>query len=292
MELIDDNQPIDDDAYHVRNNAETVQRILNSPFDPKRVKKRQGAGNNMFSYITGDDCIRQLNTTFGYLGWNSETKEIKAIGTNRDSGVPIGFSCIVKLHVCAIVDNVMLEAVREGAGWGTVRQGKDGRPTNPENIELAYKECETDALKRAARTLGDQFGLKLYDKEAAEHYGFYSGDLLEFDPFSGREIHSLTEDETLQAMAIANPPNSSSHHPKSVKLQNHLRELRNATPSQDQLQRYSDVCDAMVATGHNRPRNSSAYSNSASIENAIKRVSEVLSLAQSAAEVNVLGGDG
>jgi len=129
---------------------------LKQPLAKERVQKRPGAGNKSLSYLETHDVIDRLNAIFGFDGWECQTSQIKACPA--DGSPVVGFIAIVSLSVH--FGEAVIE--RHGTGWGTVAKG---------NYELGAKEAESDALKRAARTLRDQFGNCLYEKDAPEHQG-------------------------------------------------------------------------------------------------------------------------
>jgi len=152
---------------------EEILTELHQPLDPARVAKRAGTGTMQLSYLPGYDVIENLNRIFGYDGWMSRVVSIEAV-----AGAKL-WRATVQIEV------------RIGERWLT--RGDVGigvhRSDKSEEIEKAVKEAVTDALKRAARTLGNQFGNCLYDKEAPEHNGF-----------SRPEIASLQEVEAYNAL--------------------------------------------------------------------------------------------
>ena len=131
---------------------------LNSPLNLSNVSERKQGGVNL-SYIEGYHAINEANRIFGFGGWSAETLEHELvcqaeveIGVKKTPGVEVGYRAAVKVTVG--------DAVRVQNGFGT---GRAGNPIAAH--ELAIKEAETDALKRALRTFGSQFGNALYDKQ-------------------------------------------------------------------------------------------------------------------------------
>jgi hypothetical protein len=135
--------------------TQTILDKLKQPLDVKRVQKRDGAGKQKLSYLETHDVIDRMNDIFGYDGWECEVVSFTMI---PPAAPPTGFITVVRVAVQFEEKTVS----RCGTGWGTVRGG---------NYELGAKEAESDALKRACRTLGDQFGNSLYEKDAPEHQG-------------------------------------------------------------------------------------------------------------------------
>lgn len=131
---------------------------LRKPLDRDHVKKREGK----YSYIETHHAIRTANRIFGFGGWGYrivEQREIAAVPVTgeRGPGYMVGWYCRVELTVgsCPPVS---------GSGYGDgIEYG--GERSRIKACELALKESESDALKRALRNYGDQFGLILYAKD-------------------------------------------------------------------------------------------------------------------------------
>jgi len=132
------------------------KELLDTPLDPKNVDKHPYTG---MDYIQAWHAINEANRIFGYNGWSCETvynsevsrQECK-VNKGKDDGYKVGYEAKVKVTALGIT--------REGTGHGS-GQMKDLFDC----IEGASKEAESDALKRALRTFGNQFGLALYDKK-------------------------------------------------------------------------------------------------------------------------------
>lgn len=122
------------------------------------VKQRQQSGRNL-SYIEGWWVIRELNRIFGFDAWHQDLVEIRAvsekarkIGRDQRDGWGVSYIARIKLTVLGVS--------REGVGAGHGIDADLGLAH-----ESAIKEAATDALKRAAMTFGNPFGLALYDKD-------------------------------------------------------------------------------------------------------------------------------
>lgn len=120
---------------------QAAKESLAAPLDLNNVKKRKGAGGRTLDYISGEHAISEANRIFGFDGWSSETLEMKCVNEKQPT---------------------YIARVRVRAG-GVTREGWGG--DNSHDHENAVKGAETDAIKRALRTFGNQFGLPLYDKE-------------------------------------------------------------------------------------------------------------------------------
>ena len=111
------------------------------------------------SHLTGHTVIAQLNRIFGYGGHSWEVtagpKLIGSTGVDQQTGEidsAIGYTCTGRLTVSTQSGPVSFDGV--GA------EKLDGLSFN--SHDKALKGAETDAMKRAARHLGAQFGLSLY----------------------------------------------------------------------------------------------------------------------------------
>ena len=132
--------------------------LLGAPLSSANVKTRRQAGRTL-SYLEGWVAIAEANRIFGFGEWKRETVYCKevcryevTIGTANKPGWKVGYEAMVRVTMGAVV--------REGTGHG------NGTMTDLfDCIESAAKEAETDAMKRAMMTLGNAFGLALYDKE-------------------------------------------------------------------------------------------------------------------------------
>ena len=144
--------------------SESQATELQQPLLKEHVSSRKnyGGGPNL-SYIEQWHAIVEANRIFGFDGWDRETTKLANLGTRSydKSGKEmheVGYMAQVRVTVRA-GDSVV---VREGTGFG------NSSGSNPVAIhELAIKEAESDAMKRALMTFGNQFGLALYDKTQA-----------------------------------------------------------------------------------------------------------------------------
>lgn len=139
---------------------DTQNKMLSAPLSPSRVKKRQGAGGKGFDHIEGWDAIRQANEVFGFEGWSREMVELRETwsGMKRtQNGEKAAVAYIARVRITVYAEGRTV--IREGVGFGN----GDGFNLGDAH-ELAAKEAETDAMKRALSTFGYGFGLALYDK--------------------------------------------------------------------------------------------------------------------------------
>lgn len=137
--------------------------MMQAPLDPKYVVKPSGNFGPKGDYLEGWHVINELNRVFGFGEWSYTidlTRDVLAEGKNHkgEDQWQAAYTCVCTLTVYGQDSNVVRQAV--GFGSGFAKQVGDA-------IEGATKEAETDALKRAARTFGNVFGLALYDKSRA-----------------------------------------------------------------------------------------------------------------------------
>ncbi|MCK4788282.1 MAG: RAD52 family DNA repair protein [Desulfobacteraceae bacterium] len=135
---------------------------LKQPLLKEHVATRKNFGGGpALSYIEGWHAIAEANRVFGFEGWDRETVKMANLAErnyekDKKEMFAVGYMATVRVTVRA-GDTVV---VREGTGFG------DGQANNSVTAhELAVKEAETDAMKRALMTFGNQFGLALYDKK-------------------------------------------------------------------------------------------------------------------------------
>lgn len=130
---------------------------LGKPLDRNNVRQRKQGGSNV-SYIAGWHAIAEANRIFGFGNWERRTVLLEKISeeTNTNNNLVIGYIAKVRITVQGADKTIS----REGTGFGS------GISKNIFDAhEGAGKEAETDAMKRALMTFGNQFGLALYDKE-------------------------------------------------------------------------------------------------------------------------------
>lgn len=135
------------------------RKLLEAPLDAKHVKKPSGRFGPKGDYIEGWHAINELNRVFGFDGWSYEidlTRDDLREGRDNNGNPQwqAAYTCICTLTVAGVT--------RQDVGFGSGFAKGIG-----DAIEGATKEAATDALKRAARTFGNIFGLALYDKERA-----------------------------------------------------------------------------------------------------------------------------
>jgi recombination DNA repair RAD52 pathway protein len=131
------------------------------PINPSRVAERKG-----MSYLETWDVLAHLNRIFGFEGWDKEVLTCEMIYEEfttwktpqgqEKSGWDVAYRATVAL------------VIKDRDGW-EVKRSEDvatgqaqHQPSRGDAHDLAVKSAVSDALKRAAKDLGNQFGLSLY----------------------------------------------------------------------------------------------------------------------------------
>ena len=140
--------------------GEEVGKLLTEPLDSSLIEYITEDDGYQKSYLKGHVVIAQLNRIFGYGGYSWVVTGRPAPIAPNSSADPntgeifraTGYTCTGSLTVRTKTGSVSFEGV--GA------EKLDGNTFD--HHDRAIKGAETDAMKRAARHLGPQFGLSLY----------------------------------------------------------------------------------------------------------------------------------
>ena len=135
--------------------TEQVTELL-KPIDPSRVSK-DGKG---FSHVEAWDIRRTMNRIFGFGNWSADVTTMELISerevTQRNGKT--GWNVVYRARCCLrIGDDSMF-----GTSYTEWAAGDATNPTLADAHDQAIKTAESQALKRCAVNLGDQFGLSLY----------------------------------------------------------------------------------------------------------------------------------
>ena len=130
---------------------EDIAKLLDQPLAPALVSQRKGPGGKMLDYIEGYSAIDQANRIFGYDGWSYYVDSYGQV-TTADGYF---YEARVTIHA--------LGCVRQDLGFCEIQRDRDGLWT-VDAFDMAMKGAVTDAVKRALRTFGAQFGNSLYAK--------------------------------------------------------------------------------------------------------------------------------
>ena len=132
-----------------------VRAALSAELDQSRIKRRDAGRGQQVLYLEGYDVIDAANRIFGFDGWSYEVESVGLASTfdvARRNG-----TVTVSLYE-ARVKVTALGVTRLDVGTNLTSDDR------PESHDTSIKGAVTDALKRALRTFGAQFGNDLYDK--------------------------------------------------------------------------------------------------------------------------------
>lgn len=137
--------------------TEKQKEQLLKPLNPVRVAKRSGGGGKQLSYLETWDVKAHLIRIFGFGGWSWEVQSAELV-FEQDTGGKwnVGYKVVGSLTIPALSFCTYTEAAI----------GSSTLPQRGEAHDMAVKTAESDAIKRAAINLGDQFGLSLYNNGA------------------------------------------------------------------------------------------------------------------------------
>ena len=138
-----------------------VTQALGQSLDPSLVSRRKGRGNRSYSYVEGRTAIDQANRIFGFGGWGHEVVGEVALREIENVDPKTGEVTRIRAYAATVRVTVAGAQSRTDVGFHTVVE------ENGEGHETAYKGAVTDAMKRALRTFGDQFGNALYGEQPA-----------------------------------------------------------------------------------------------------------------------------
>ncbi len=137
-----------------------VTKELSQPLDPALVSSRRGRANRTYPYLEGHVAIAQANRIFGHGGWGYEVvggvnlRDVQMVNAETgDVRISHAYAATVRVDVPGAPS-------RTDVGFHAVNDD------TVEGHETAYKGAVTDALKRALRSFGDQFGNALYGDSA------------------------------------------------------------------------------------------------------------------------------
>jgi Rad52/22 family double-strand break repair protein len=132
-----------------------IEQLL-KPINSRRVASRRGGGGKSLSYVEAYDIKAHMIRIFGFGGWSWDVLSADlayAFGpAENQRNHQVGYRVIGRLTVHAT-----------GATYTEAAVGMANLPDVGEAHDMAVKTAESDAFKRAAINLGDQFGLSLYN---------------------------------------------------------------------------------------------------------------------------------
>lgn len=133
---------------------EQVAKLLEG-INPGRVGK-DGKG---FSHVEAYEIRAHLSRIFGFARWSFDLTDLLQVFETENNGKwTVLYRAIGRLTVAAS-DGTVLATYTEAATGEAKNQ-----PHRGDAHDLAMKTAESQAMKRCAANLGDQFGLSLYKK--------------------------------------------------------------------------------------------------------------------------------
>ena len=170
--------------------TEQQLKELDKPLDKRFVSNRKGASGRTLKYLEGHDAIDQANRLFGYGNWAYEPVSCEmTVIPDPLTGEAIGvaYKAKIRLVVRGRINPIIEVGSQPVATWNvndhvmnkrrkdaseksgeidespfTAYEISTARAIIMESHEQAEKGAVTDALKRALRTFGEQFGNGLY----------------------------------------------------------------------------------------------------------------------------------
>ena len=165
----------------------TVGRMLATKPLASDLQTRPGPGGKKLVYLSGDTVTRLLNEIFGFSGWNLQilkTDQVLCVNTKAappteppksntsttsshaastaHSPKPPSSNSIAPLWHVAYLSHVRITLARSGSYREDLGAGDAMDRNLGTAIQHAIKASITDAMKRAARHLGDKLGNSLY----------------------------------------------------------------------------------------------------------------------------------
>jgi len=145
--------------------------LLDQPLDPKLGAYRKADRGRDVSYLEGHLVIAQANRIFGFDAWSYSVDRIDLTYMNDGKGLLYSTLVTVNADGCGSRQDTGCHPIRNSVD----QDGKEkDNINNPEQHDLARKSAVTDALKRAFRSFGDQFGNSLYDKDSDIHQAIHA----------------------------------------------------------------------------------------------------------------------
>lgn len=139
--------------------SDTQLSWLLSPIHKSRIGK-DGKG---FAHVEAWDIRRHLIRCFGFGGYNTELLSADLVTERETPASSGGRSRFTVVYRCAVRLTVKIAGTELGRWHGIACGDATNLPSVADAHDLALKTADSQALKRAAVNLGDQFGLSLYN---------------------------------------------------------------------------------------------------------------------------------
>ena len=133
-----------------------VTAKLTEPLDEGLVSQRKGRRGRSFAYLEGRVAIEQANRILGFGGWGYELVGDVVLREGESVDPQTGEAKPWRAYAATVRVTVPGSQPRVDVGFQAVADD------TVEGHETAFKGSVTDALKRALRSYGGQFGNSLY----------------------------------------------------------------------------------------------------------------------------------
>ncbi len=139
--------------------TEKQNTLLNQELANNRIKSRQ-KGNINLSYLEGFDILETANRVFGFGNWDYSISKLELVSQelNQNQNHVICYKAVVQILVHNEEHTKNISRTDVGFGNGIAKDLASAH-------EGGAKESVTDAIKRAMRSFGNQFGNSLYSKD-------------------------------------------------------------------------------------------------------------------------------
>lgn len=136
---------------------------VNEPIHPRMISTRRGPGGRQVPFVKYPNLIRRMNAIFGPLGYDLTLPH--GLPRRTTHGKDVIYSCVVEVAV-PHEDWIVR---RQGVGSFEARRSREererGDPPTAEACSNAEMAAESIATKRAARSIGEAFGLRIYGED-------------------------------------------------------------------------------------------------------------------------------
>jgi len=131
--------------------TQQIEQLLKG-INPNRVASRRGGGGKNLSYVEAWDIKAHMIRVFGFAEWSWDVIAADLVFEEKgERNWEVGYRVIGTLKIHAT-----------GATYTEAAVGIAALPSRGEAHDMSVKTGESDAFKRAAINLGDNFGLSLY----------------------------------------------------------------------------------------------------------------------------------
>lgn len=130
---------------------------------------RVGKDGKGFAHLEAWDVRRHLIRVFGFGGYDTEQQEMTLVSqVEHPPSGGRGKSRWTVIYRATVVLRVKVGGVELGHWHGTASGDATNQPSLADAHDLAMKTADSQAFKRAAVNLGDQFGMSLYNGGSLE----------------------------------------------------------------------------------------------------------------------------